>query len=63
MCSSLFRDSVWAVVNSGNAKAVNHDHTVIVEDIYPGSTSSYPEALTAIGNTLFFSADNRHERT
>uniref|UniRef100_UPI00056C1DDD hypothetical protein n=1 Tax=Microcystis aeruginosa TaxID=1126 RepID=UPI00056C1DDD len=30
--------------------------TVLVKDINPGSSSSYPGSLTAVGNTLFFTA-------
>ncbi|MCA2759485.1 ELWxxDGT repeat protein, partial [Microcystis sp. M145S2] len=30
--------------------------TVLVKDIRPGSTGSYPRYLTAVGNTLFFTA-------
>jgi ELWxxDGT repeat protein len=32
--------------------------TVLVGDIRPGSGGSYPSNLTAVGSTLFFSADN-----
>ena len=30
----------------------------LVKDIRPGSSSSYPGYLTAVGNTLYFSADD-----
>ena len=30
--------------------------TVMVKDIYSGSSSSYPYYLTAVGNTLYFQA-------
>jgi ELWxxDGT repeat protein len=30
----------------------------LVKDIRPGLSTSYPSYLTALGNTLFFTADN-----
>ena len=32
--------------------------TTLVKNIRPGLNSSYPDQLTAVGNTLFFSADD-----
>ena len=32
--------------------------TVMVKDIYSGIDSSYPNYLTAVGNTIYFAADN-----
>ncbi|NCS18482.1 MAG: hyalin, partial [Microcystis aeruginosa G13-12] len=32
--------------------------TVLVKDIRPGSSNSYPRNLTAVGNTLFFNAND-----
>ena len=30
----------------------------LVKDIYPGGNSSYARYLTAVGNTLYFAADD-----
>jgi len=32
--------------------------TLLVKDIYPGSTASYPQLLTCVGSTLFFTAND-----